>query len=229
MKTMLYLEASSASLEALRAAGYSVEVSTDFDATRELVQTLEKTYLTSHFSPDLHDFTERNAFWLILKDGERPVGCIGARLDDLGRETADSYWRRVFPRIYPEGGPITATLSGTSRNLLTGRLAYIGDLFFARDHRGRQRVLSALLLLTHAMVAVEWRPGATYAFMRGVDVRRGFGVRYHFTVHTPPPHQWDLPPEHRSNDEWVVILPEADHDAVFTNGIRELTASRSSE
>lgn len=227
MDTLESVRVASISLEQLKVAGFEVEATTRFDDLPKLVDEMGKPYLSPLLSPARHDFTDGNSFWLILRalDGVA-VGCVGARLEDLGSGRIDDYWKRVFERHFPDTGPISVTLAGSAETALSGRLAYIGDLFVApagaSNGLGRhsKKYLFYLLHLMHAIVALEWRVSAAYAFISPRDALRGAAGQYGFTIQLPRQKRWrgDAPPG-RYNDECLVILPAKDRPAVFRQAI----------
>lgn len=216
------MKAASSALSAIGEDGCSVEVTTDFESIPSIASGMGKPHLTPLLTPLNHDFTSQNAFWLILRDTDNsPLGCIGARLEEVGEGEIAEYWHRVFTRHYPDAGPVQVNLAGSARAALAGRLAYIGDLYMVppsesglgQSARGR---VSSLLLLTHALVALEWKVDAAYSFITRRDGLRGAGLQYGYTVQLPMQKGWNgRPPKNRYDDEWLIILPASDRDAVF--------------
>lgn len=221
MKSFDAVQAASHSLARIGEEGFTVEATTDFKAVPLLAQSMGKPHLTPLLSPLSHDFTAQTAFWLILRDGSgTPAGCVGARLEVTGKDEIPGFWSRIFARHYP-GSSYEISLSGSARDALVGRLAYIGDLYITPNNTGglgtgSRRRLSSLLHLMHSLVALEWKVDASYSFITEKDALRGAAVQYGYTVQLPMQKNWKgQPPPNRYEDEWLIILPAADHPAVF--------------
>ena len=210
--------ASARCLDNLKASGLEVSGIVDFELVDLLIEEMDKPYLTPVLAPANHDFTQENAFWLVAWNNEEPAMIIGARLEPLGTETVETYWKRTSRRHYPSGeGETIETVAPEVNKDLRGKLAYIGDLFVQRTHRGIPDLLENFMLFAHATIGLKWDPDFTYAFMRNRDVRLGFANRYGFTRHFPSARTWVNPPDGRSNSEWLVSLPRSDRNHVIRN------------
>lgn len=218
LETIDYMLASARCLDKLHASGLEISGMVDFELVNILIEEMEKPYLTPVLAPTNHDFTQENAFWLVAWNNEEPAMIIGARLEPLGNESVETYWKRTSRRHYPCGdGETIETVAPEVNSELRGRLAYIGDLFVQRKHRGAAVLLENFMLLAHAAIGLKWDPDFTYAFMRNRDVRLGFANRYGFTRHFPSARVWVNPPDGRSNSEWLVSLPRNDRNHVVRN------------
>ena len=221
MQSFDALQAASHALTKIGENGFTVEAMTDFEVVPGLTASMGKPHLTPLLSPQAHDFTSNTAFWLILKDDQgNPAGCVGARLEVTEKDEIAGFWSRAFSRHYP-GANYEITLSGSAHNILVGRLAYIGDLYIKPSVGGglgvggRQR-LSSMLLLMHALVSLEWKVDAAYSFITEKDALRGAGNQYGYTLQLPMQKNWKGdPPPNRYEDEWLIILPSSDRNAVF--------------
>ena len=215
------VQAASSALSKIGESGFTVEATTDFDVVPNIADTVGKPHLTPLLDPSNHDFSAQTAFWLILKDEVgNPAGCVGARLEDLRNDEIDDFWRRSFSRHYPDAGSIDITLSRSARDVLAGRLAYIGDLYMAAPTGGLGGAsgnrLSCFLHLMHALVALEWKVNAAYSFISAKDALRGAGTQYGYTLQLPRQKGWKgQPPKNRYDDEWLIILPSTDRAAAF--------------
>lgn len=222
LETLDAVQAASQALSQIENDGFEIEASTDFRAIPEIVEDLGKPHLTPILSPMRHDYTSRTAFWLILKRrGGSAVGCVGARLEEVGEGEIAEYWHRNFARHYPSASTLNIRLSRSANSTLSGRLAYIGDLYIEPSSDGgigrkKRARLSSLLHLVHALVTLEWKVDAAYSFITASDALRGAGSNYGFTLQLPGQKNWGgSPPPKRFDDEWLVILPAGDRSAVF--------------
>lgn len=227
MDTIDYVVASARCLETIETFGLEISGIVDFELIALLLEEIEKPLLTPVLAPKQHDFTQENAFWLVAWDHDVPAMIIGARLEALGTEPIETYWKRTSRRHYPSGGRDTiVAVAPEVNNELRGRLGYIGDLFVQKTHRGHSQLLESFMMLAHATVGLKWDPDHTYAFLRNRDVRLGFANRYGFTRHFPRARVWVDPPIGRSNTEWVVSLPRSERNHVLRNVVASVDGLR---
>ncbi len=227
MKALEFVKAATFCLDSLKASGLELEELTDFDAVEQLIEDMEKPYLTPILAPNNNDFTEETAFWLAAWDGTEPVILIGAKLEVLDREPVDKYWIRTSRRHYPSStGETLSAVAPQAAQELYGRLAYIGDLYVRPQNRGSLAVLEKFMLMAQLLVAMRWDPDFTYAFMRDRDVRLGFANRYGFTKHLPSVREWSDPPMGRSNSEWLVTVSRSDRDHVIQSFVQSTNELR---
>ncbi len=221
MKALDYTKTAKVCLDGLNAQGLEIEELTDFDAVEQLIEDIGKPYLTPILAPNNNDFTDGNAFWLVAWDSYEPAVLIGAKLEVLQSEPIDKYWIRTSRRHYPNhNGETIKSVAPHVSSELTGRLAYIGDLYIRPQNRGSMAVLEKFMMLAQMAVALSWDPDFTYAFMRDRDVRLGFANRYGFTRHLPSVREWCDPPHGRSNSEWLVTLSRSDREHLLRNYAR---------
>ena len=210
METVERMKAAGRLIGYFEALGYSVREVTDLGRVRSMIEDADKPYLSSFGNPGFNDFSEGNCLWLIIADGEVPayMGC--ARLEEVGDEPIERYWSRVFVRHHGEGGSFQS-VGGNIERFLTGRLAYFGDLFVEKQHRGSRVGLQAFLALAHLSVSLKWNPDWTYCFIREQHILRGSAALYGFTRQVPNPIKWvSKPPLPRTESDWLVALPRQD-------------------
>ena len=190
--------------------GYEVREVTSLDEVQGLIESAEKPYLSSFGDPSFNDFTNANCLWLVVLKAGRPayMGC--ARLEELWGEPIEAYWSRQFRRHHGEAAKFTGVAEEVSREL-NGRLAYFGDLFVSKDHRGSRERLRVFLALAHMSVSFKWNPDWSYCFIREQHMLRGTAAIYGFTRQHPQPVNWvGSPPFPRTEKDWLVALPRRD-------------------
>lgn len=195
----------------LASQGITVMALDNFERVSELLAEAGKPYLTPFSSPIHNDLTEGNALWLIgLRDG-RPVMMGCARLEDIGREPIESYWRRAFARAYAgQGAGSLHSVNPEITKWVSGRLVYFGDLFIEQGTRGMRSNLRCFTAVGHMAVSLKWDPDYTYAFIRERDLLRGSGHAYGFNWFVPDPFVWPNPPHPRSPTEWGAFISRGD-------------------
>lgn len=208
----------------LEGEGYQIEELTDYMAIGGLMDQIGKAYLTPMNSPTANDFTQKNVLWLVARKSGVPVMVGAARLEDLGDETVDEYWRRLFWRHHPEAK--FRLNFPTVVSDMKGKLAYFGDMFVVQGHRGKANALRAFVALGHVAVSMKWDPDWTYCFVRERDVMRGSPSRFGFTRQMGVAFSWEgKPPEPRTGTEWLVGLPRGELAASISATIETLMAS----
>lgn len=191
--------------------GITVLALDNFDRVAELLVDAGKPYLTPFTSPFHNDLMEGNALWLIGLRKERPVMMGCARLEDIGREPIEKYWRRAFARAYAEeGAGELHSVNPEIARRVSGRLVYFGDLFIEQGARGRRSNLRCFTAVGHMAVSLKWDPDFTYAFIRERDLLRGSGHAYGFNWFVPDPFVWENPPHPRSPTEWAAFVSRGD-------------------
>lgn len=204
----------------LAQAGIQVEQSADFDLALDLVQQMDKPYLTDFMSPRENDFFEGNCFWLILRDAEgAPAGMVGARMDETGHEPLSSYSVRKLRNMFPQDAdvPVPADRLPRIAEEIRGRVVYTGDLFVGRKLRTPNRqTLRTLVLLLYSAIYLKWRDlDWVYAFLRDRDVSRGAPWLYHFPRVYPLAHSWTLAPSVQTREHWLAAMDRLEFSDVL--------------
>lgn len=199
-------------VERLKSKGYTVDQICDFSLVEKLSAKMGKDYITPIMSPKFHDFTRETAYWLFLREGEKVVGSVGVRFDNLSGENIQNFWSRIFARHYQELGSLPVRdAAGPICSDIAGKLAYVGDLFINPAARGSRSTLAVLLMLSHCISDLKWDPDWIYGFMRERDVRLGFASKYGFTRQIPGAQQWAILPNSRPGDtEYFVTTCRSD-------------------
>lgn len=208
MNPITILQAGSAALDQLAAQGIDAEVTSDFDHVVDVIQQLEKPYLTPVLDPRLNDFTEATSMWIFLQKRGEYIGCLGMRRDDLGASTVEGYWRRLLRRHYPTAEKETITeVSRILNKTMEGRIVYIGDMFLLPTARGKRQVIAALTTLGRVSAMMCWQPDWIYCMIRSRDTR--IGITYGFTRRVPNGLTWSEQVKDRDSNE-VVLYANAE-------------------
>lgn len=202
-------------MEALREEGWHIEETTDYGQVLEIGASFGKTVFTPMMNPKFNDFTYRNSIWHVASIDGEPVALLGARLDELGSEDLGAYLGRQMVRAYPPAKDEELWFSAPHvAQQLTGKLAYIGELFLSEKVRGKRMNLRHFLMLMHSTVALKWAPDWHYAFMADRHVSLGMDSIYWFTHRWPGVITWPDPPKGRGEKEWLVALEGADVETI---------------
>jgi len=124
-------------VEKFEKLGLSVEVSDDFEAYREVAESVpEPLGLSGTFDPRISNITREPSFWMCFKDDrDRVVGTRAARVFD----THDFYSEIHSMRFFSKLPPIDYRAPGiVDENLpeLSGRIGYGGSIWLHPDWRG---------------------------------------------------------------------------------------------
>ncbi|MEP1521985.1 hypothetical protein [Ascidiaceihabitans sp.] len=202
--------------------GHTIEEISNFDEVKELVEGIDKPYLSSFSSPDFNDFTQTNALWLVVRKNGLPayIGC--ARLENIGNEGFGNYLKRVVKRHHGSDVNLIGIRQEVERQI-SGKLVYFGDLFASKAVRGSRVNLSAFLALAHLAVSLKWDPDWTYCFIREPHILRGSAALYGFTNTFSDPLIWEAdPPFPRTPDDWLVALPRRELLPTATSILRRI-------
>lgn len=197
--------------ERLARAGIHVEQTSDFELALETVGQMDKPYLTDFLSPRKNDFFDANCFWLTLRDEQgAAAGMIGARMDETGAEPLSAYSVRKLRNMFPEESDVPVRPDRLPRiaDQISGRVVYIGDLFFGHRLRTTNRqMLRTFLMLHYCVIYMKWREfDWLYAFLRDRDVSRGAAWLYHFSRVYPLAHSWTLKPSVQTGEHWLAAM-----------------------
>lgn len=193
-------------LRYLSERGYEVEVCRDFPGIPQAARETGRDYQLPTFDVLRTDHTGKTAFWLFLVSEGARIGGAAAILQDLGDECSADFLRRVADSQYPnENGSTLTEVAQPIGDLMSGRLAYIGELAFRREEQGQHSVLAAFMRLLQVLVLFEWDVDWSYAFIPDRHLRLALNRRYGFTRLLPDAQTWREPvPEKRSSGEWWV-------------------------
>lgn len=217
MQFVQIMDFGSRCLRELEQMGCQIVATQDFNECAAMCAKMGKESLSPMMSPGMHDFTEGNCFWVFLFQDGNPLACIGAKREQIGRETIASYWSRSNRRQYGQEG--VSSVSSLATKHLVGDLAYIGELYVAKGRRGDSKRLEALLHYLHATIFCMWGVEYSYAFIRDRDMKVGMSVRYGFTRQIPRAQTWEVPPAGRQNSEWLVSVSREDFEHIAGHSI----------
>lgn len=205
-------------LRRLRATGVEIEQTTDFGRVVETAKQMGKPYFTKQLHPDYNDFTESDAFFLLLKDtlgefGVRDVGMLGVRCENMRPGEFASFFQRHMTRLYGKGEiePLKPGNLPPVFHDISGRVAYIGDLFITKPHRGEKGVdKRSLLLLAFVLSNMRWSFDWLYSFVREGDAEKGRFAMYCFTRTYLCGLLWDDPPDERNDSDYLGCVSRED-------------------
>ena len=195
--------------------GIRLELSHDYRMVQGLAARIDKPYFTKELSHAFNDFTANNAFWIILRssDDDRPIGVIGARMDNLRSTDVLDFMLAQATRLHaPDGDPAFDTEHYPPViDRMSGKIVYIGDFFVIDGHRGLKNLdKRALIFYVYICAAIAWDFDWIYAFIRRPHAEQGFINTYCGVVSYPEARFWRTPPEARSDGEYFTTMDRAD-------------------
>lgn len=193
--------------EEIERLGYEVNATSDFETIMRLVPETGREAQTPMMSLLRNDFTEETAFWLFLyKEGE-VVGGIGAKYEQLGRESFGAYLRRTSRAQYGRDSDPIAEIAEPAEALIGGNIVYIGELEFRREHRGNLKLLEAFMRVHQGLCALKWnRIDWIYAIVP--EEHQRFSWLYGFMVNVPGVISWHDPAPKGRLDSHVLLATE---------------------
>lgn len=194
-------------INTLEDRGLEVLQTADFAYVEAQLGQLGKSLLSPNFQHALNDFSDANAFWLILRLDADPIAVIGARLDRTGRLGLGPFLRNSLNRLYPLEDEVAILQQSEAFSMITGDVIYFGDLFIRPENRGSRPVLMCFVHLLQALAFTKW-PTADwiYAFHRASDVLDGRADQYGFGNRWPRAQVWASPPGYRSSSEYLSTI-----------------------
>ena len=183
--------------------GFAMQYGGDFaDLERHLSKT-GKLGLTEHFSTALNTYSPETAFWLRAVDELGQTAAVGAiRLDRLGRQTLDEhigkYWQRCYPDSLGEGVKAARKQPRFMREI-SGNVAYLGDLWVAREHQ-RKKIHEWFSPLAMLITLQKWDPDWMYCWVRPSAWSKRYPLAYGFTSVHPLGIQWETEPSTIDSD-----------------------------
>lgn len=190
-------------LAELAGAGFEVEALADFTSLQEFLSSIGKLSMTPKMSPLYNDFVSGNCCWFVLTERGECTAVVGALFQDLGGEPLSEFLMRSTNRQYAteEIPQVVSSVASSQVIGISGRTAYLGELFVPDRKRGSRSNLRHFMLLVQALVAQEWRVDHIYALFRKRDLLAKMPYLYGFTDHVPAVMTWMSDVDGRSSDE----------------------------
>lgn len=177
--------------------GFLMEYGADFAALESCLVKTDKEALTEHFATALNTYTPETAFWIraATPTGET-VACGAIRLDRLGSQTLDAYLRNYWHRCYPDAlgdGVRASQRQPQFMKEISGDVAYLGDLWVAREHQ-RRKIHEYFSPLAMLITVQRWDPDWMYCWVRPNAWSKRYPLAYGFTSVHPIGIRWDTAP-----------------------------------
>ena len=172
----------------LKQDGIYLEQCSDFEKIERFAADIKKPGILPILSPSDNDFFETNCFWLLAsayeKNGDpeqtgRPVGMIGMRRDQSGRESLKSYSERKLRTLFPTEANVAIRPDRlpSFADDIRGDIVYMGDLYFSSERRSalvKRENMRKFATIAYSLIYLKWTDlDWLYAFLRDRDVRRG--------------------------------------------------------
>lgn len=204
MDNFLFVRLATQCLTAIEAGGLRVESSNDFMQLSRKMPDISKKSLTPKMDPEKNDFLEGDGFWLGAYNGDELVAVIACNFQDLGGEGLSSFLLRSTNRQY--GAQTIDYVAPQEVVNISGRTAYIGELFVKKEYRGKVGLLRPLVLLVATTCCLEWKIDYAYAFFRRRDFMARMPQLYGFTDHVPGVMRWAREVEGRGSSETMASI-----------------------
>lgn len=216
------------SLRLFAAHGLTLRVGYDFDQYKDLLKTARPGHsIGVPFDPDLHDFSDGSAFWIVATDAQNTVVHTQTLrlLDVTGISLAD-HLSAHFTDFPPPSIALDLDKShyraGPGAQRMTGRIAYHGEFWIGgAPGQFRSSGLSTVLCRYGFWMAIQhWDPDHMFAFMLNTVAHKGLAARTGWMHTDPAALQWyprDTPSPietvlaylHRGDIEYLLDLPIA--------------------
>jgi hypothetical protein len=167
-------------------AGFKVELSSDFKLFDQTKIAVRGVRVGPMHDPDVCDFSNERAFWMRLVDdiGET-VGLQAYRCDQIETSLADwlpNYMIGVYMRRQEMMVPAQTKPSHSSiAERLRGRLIYEGELWLARNVKGKQ-IFDQFARLGILLCAIKWNPDAIWGLASAQMAKHGHVGRIGYNI-----------------------------------------------
>ena len=195
-----------------------IEVSSDFDAFRELRKTqTDRPPLSPVFDPAVSDLGSKNAFWIkgCNRQGE-VVHTQAMRLNDLtGCSLADHLFQRRVAYM-PPGISVDIDRSdfgsAPASHFITGDVCYHGELWLKGGHNGLRGggLTSALPRLALGLALLEWSPDFVFGLVHPLAACKGLAAREGYMHLAPGGILWHQLDDVDVFEEWLVWMSRED-------------------
>lgn len=216
------------SLRLFAAHGLTLRVGFDFDQYKCLLKDARPNHsIGVPFDPDIHDFSDGSAFWIVATDHQGQVVHTQAlRLLNLTGISLADHLQAHFIDFPPPSIPLDLEKSnyrsGPGAQRITGRTAYHGE-FWIGGSAGQFRGSGVSTLLSRYgfwMALQQWDPDHIFAFIVNAVAHKGLAARTGWMHTDPAALQWyprDGQPAietvmaylHRGDIQYLLDLPLA--------------------
>ena len=186
------------SLRLFAAHGLTLRVGFDFGQYKTLLKEARPDHkIGVPFDPDIHDFSDGNAFWIIATDTRGAIVHTQAlRLLDLSGISLADHLQSQFTAFPPPSIPLDLDKSnyrsGPGAQRMTGRIAYHGE-FWIGGSAGQFRGSGVSTLLSRYgfwMASQHWDPDHIFAFIVNAVAHKGLAARTGWMHTDPAALQW---------------------------------------
>lgn len=178
------------------------------EVARDRLSKISKMPSHPQSSVLMNDFTEKNSFFVFFQCDGRDVGCVSARMDDLGGEVFEDFWARTMRRWYGATEEFNVDTDHRLPINLSGKIVYIGDMHLADEFRGFKNIHLRAALYSMYLLSVDRWPdlSAIYALFMEKFALNGYLATYLAaeTVMAPQLFQSEIPG--RDDSDWLAIL-----------------------
>ena len=186
------------SLRLFAAHGLTLRVGFDFGQYKTLLKEARPDHkIGVPFDPDIHDFSDGNAFWIVATDTRGAIVHTQAlRLLDLSGISLADHLQSQFTAFPPPSIPLDLDKSnyrsGPGAQRMTGRIAYHGE-FWIGGSAGQVRGSGVSTLLSRYgfwMASQHWDPDHIFAFIVNAVAHKGLAARTGWMHTDPAALQW---------------------------------------
>lgn len=165
----------------LKAAGFSVRISSDLKAFSKTRFALRHSPVGPMHDPEVCDFSNERAFWMeLVDDNQQTVGIQAYRCDEVSTSLADwlpSYMIGVYMRRHELMVPSNSNPpEGSISEQMRGRLVYHGELWLSKNIKARQTI-DVFSKLGSLLTLLKWNPDAIWALTSYHMATRGYASR----------------------------------------------------
>ncbi len=221
----------------LKKDGIFLEQCSDFEKIERFAADIKKPGILPILSPTDNDFFETNCFWLLARARERdadpeqkgrPVGMIGMRRDQSGRESLKSYSERKLRALFPTEANVAIRPDRlpSFANDIKGDIVYMGDLYFSSERRSalvKRENMRKFATIAYSLIYLKWSDlDWIYAFIRDEDASRSALWLYRARHSGSFAHSWSQGPSVDEFPHWLLASEKPDLEELILGEIGHL-------
>ncbi|WP_208992992.1 hypothetical protein [Roseibium sp. TrichSKD4] len=200
---MLFSRAFSGLEREITKLGYVFRLGSDFEELEKMLSDTDKGELTEHFNTVFNTYTPESGFWAAVLDADGACICIAAaRVDNLGKQSLQTHLRKYWKRCYPaicDGRALASNDQPRFQSQISGRVAYLGDLWVRQQCRGK-RIHERVAPLIMLAALHKWEPDWMYCWVRPSAWSKRYPLAYGFSTVEPVGIRWENPPSSIDDD-----------------------------
>lgn len=196
-----------------RKAGVQFRMGEDFEEYLSITSKIAGKYPTfPNFRPDCSQLEPGQAFWVVGEDKFGKVAHVQAlRVDDLAPTNLADHLESLkscYADPARHAGPDSSCVCvAPTARIISGVVAYHGDLWLRSDLRGRG-LAPTLAGVAFGLAWAKWSPDFIYALVPSWLIQKGIADQYGYLHREAHGSVLRLPDRNIEDDDWLIWLTQ---------------------